>query len=408
MTTAVILAVRGTGEAALAKAIEAQADLVVARRCADLVEAVAAAAAGVGGVVVIHDQPRLDRAIVRSLTRHNVAVIGIPSGPDEAKRWLSLGVGTVTSVGAGVDEVVAAVMESISEPLDEPDSPSIHKERGGGTVVAVWGPTGAPGRTTLAVNLASEMTRLAGSVILLDADTYGGAVSQALGMLDEAPGIAAVARIALDGGPLSDAIRRHSLEVQPGLRVLSGMSQASRWRELPSAAVEPILAAVRFEAAVSIVDCGFGIEGGDSKSGGAGRDDATLSVLSGADLIVVIGSADPLGIQRLVRSLGDLADGPAGPIPRKVVVNRVRASVCGARPAQAVGDALARYAGVREAWAIPDDPKACDAATLAGQTLSERAPRSPVRKAVEALARTVWEEATAGRTEEAAAVLLGA
>ncbi|MCJ7827461.1 MAG: hypothetical protein MUP36_04415, partial [Demequinaceae bacterium] len=145
MKIAIIVAVRGPGEAELTKAIETHADLVVVRRCADLVEAVAAAAAGLGGVVVVSDQPRLDRAIVRSLTRHGVAIVGIPSGAEEAKRLLSLGVGTVTAVGASMEEVVTAVVDSVGESLETPDAPPEFNERGSGLVVAVWGPTGAPG-----------------------------------------------------------------------------------------------------------------------------------------------------------------------------------------------------------------------------------------------------------------------
>src|SRR4029079_11771197 len=43
-----------------------------------------------------------------------------------------------------------------------------------GSVVAVWGPTGAPGRTTVAVTLADELSRLGSSSLLVDADVCGG------------------------------------------------------------------------------------------------------------------------------------------------------------------------------------------------------------------------------------------
>ena len=42
-----------------------------------------------------------------------------------------------------------------------------------GTVVAVWGPTGAPGRTTVAITLADELARLGHETLLVDADVYG-------------------------------------------------------------------------------------------------------------------------------------------------------------------------------------------------------------------------------------------
>jgi Mrp family chromosome partitioning ATPase len=50
----------------------------------------------------------------------------------------------------------------------------------GGTrrvLAAVWGPKGGPGRTTVAVNLAFEAAATGGEVLLVDADTYGGAVA---------------------------------------------------------------------------------------------------------------------------------------------------------------------------------------------------------------------------------------
>ena len=72
-----------------------------------------------------------------------------------------------------------------------------------GSVVAVWGPTGAPGRTTVAVTLADELARLGSAALLVDADVYGGTVAAVLGLLDESPGLAAACRQA--GGERLDA-----------------------------------------------------------------------------------------------------------------------------------------------------------------------------------------------------------
>ena len=56
-----------------------------------------------------------------------------------------------------------------------------------------------PGRTTVAVDLAAELPPPGHATLLADADTYGGSVAQALGLLDEAPGLAAAARAADHG-----------------------------------------------------------------------------------------------------------------------------------------------------------------------------------------------------------------
>src|SRR6266511_2889737 len=79
-------------------------------------------------------------------------------------------------------------------------------------LVVVWGPKGAPGRTTVAVNLAFEALPFTGETLLVDADTYGGSISQTLGFLDEHPGLAWAARLAsrgeLDAPKLWQATRR--------------------------------------------------------------------------------------------------------------------------------------------------------------------------------------------------------
>ena len=93
------------------------------------------------------------------------------------------------------------------------------------------------------------------------------------------------------------------------------------------------------------------------------RNAATLSALNDADEIVVVGAGDPLGVQRLVRALGDLA--PIGLVGRTtVVVNQVRASVAGPRPGEAITAALDRYAGVSAPHLVPEDRPALDSALL--------------------------------------------
>jgi Flp pilus assembly CpaE family ATPase len=118
---------------------------------------------------------------------------------------------------------------------------------------------------------------------------------------------------------------------------------------------------------------------------------------------VVVGSSEPLGIQRLVQGLSDLASVPeASDARRVVVVNRVRASVAGASPERAVADALARYASVAETWTVPFDARALDAAALAGVALAETAPRSPARRAISELARHVVAVCSAERATTSA------
>jgi MinD-like ATPase involved in chromosome partitioning or flagellar assembly len=259
-----------------------------------------------------------------------------------------------------------------------------------GRVVAIWGPTGAPGRTTIAVTLASELAGLGIPTVLVDADTYGGSVAQALSFLDEAPGLAAAARAADQGTLDLPTLARLAPVASPGLRVLTGIPKAERWPEIRAAALERVRALCRSLGQVVVVDCGFSLEDDEELSYDTmapRRNAATLSTLALADEVVVVGGCDPVGLQRLVRGLQELGTLPT-PRPT-VVVNRVRSGAVGANPEQRVSEALSRFAGVNDVLFVPDDPTSLDAALLQGRSLAECAPQSPVRSAVRALGEKV-------------------
>jgi Flp pilus assembly CpaE family ATPase len=260
-----------------------------------------------------------------------------------------------------------------------------------GSVLAVWGPTGAPGRTTVAVTLADELARLGSSSLLVDADVYGGVVAAVLGLLDESPGFAAACRQAAASRLERETLADLCWAVTPTFRVLTGVPRAERWPELRATAVEPVLAAARGLAEFTVVDCGFCLESDEELSFDTmapRRNGATLAVLDAADVILAVGSADPIGVQRLVRALAELRDAEVG-APVWVVLNKVRRSVVPGDPATELRAALDRFAGRTPAALLPSDPAALDAALVAGQTLGEVRPASPLRQAVIALARSL-------------------
>lgn len=256
-------------------------------------------------------------------------------------------------------------------------------------VVAVWGPAGSPGRTTVAVNLAAELARLGRSVLLVDADTYGASVGQALALLDEAPGLAAATRLADTG----DLDLPHLAAVAPtgpaGVRVLTGLPRADRWSEIREDALREVLRVARLLVDVVVVDTGFCLEEDEELSydtRAPRRNVATTTSLREADDILVVGSADPVGLQRLVRGLDEIGAFTAAP---RVVVTKVRASAVGAGPDKRVTETLQRFAGVESPTLVPDDRNALDAAMLEGRALCEAAPGSGARRALATLAGEV-------------------
>ena len=395
-------------EAELVAALEsADLGIVVVRRCVDLADLLATAATGQARAALLSaDLRRLDRDALARLADTGVAVVGVvPQGDEQAERRLrQLGVVTVLPGGSEPAVLSEAVLSAVGRaegtdvtpagPGPGPDGPAAGtpadaaEEPALGALVAVWGPTGAPGRTTLAVGVAAELAVLARSTLLVDADVYGGVVAQVLGLLDEAPGLAAACRLANAGTLDAPSLAQLARRLTPELAVLTGIARADRWPELRPTALEGVLDLARRLAAVTVVDCAFALEQDEELAYDTlapRRNGATLTVLERADTVIAVGSADPVGLQRLVRGLGELKEALPDVQPR-VVVNRLRSTAVPGDAAAEVRSALARYAGVPEVALVPLDVPALDRALTAGRTLAESAPSSPARIAIRDLA----------------------
>ena len=219
-------------------------------------------------------------------------------------------------------------------------------------IIAVWGPTGAPGRTTVAINVAAELAELGNKVLLIDADTYGGAIAPLLGLVDEASGLAAVCRLAEQGTLASEDIQRLSQNVPARtgeLRVLSGIVKTDRWPELSAERIKRVLAVAREISDVIVVDVGFNLETDEEITSdlfAPRRNGATLAVLKEADSIIEVSGSDALGIARFIRAHDQLVEEFPESL-RIVVVNKVRSGFDAVGSASAAST-LSRYAGLHE------------------------------------------------------------
>lgn len=385
----------------------------IVRRCVDIVDLLAVAASGQGRAVLLAAElRRLDVDAIDRLRAAGLVAVGVTARNDDvsAERLRSLGIehivpadadaGVVATVlgqavreaSAGADPVGrhAFADPSFSLPIPPGTGPPVIPDdtTKRGSVIAVWGPTGAPGRTTVAVTLADELARFGANALVIDADVYGATVAAVLGLLDESPGIASACRQV--GGQRLDVAALAALcwQLAPRLRVLTGIPLASRWPELRPAALPAVLAAARELAEFTIVDCGFCLETDEELSFDTlapRRNGATLAVLDDADVVIAVGAADPIGMQRLVRGIADLRELDLA-APLWVVLNRVRAGVVPGDASVELSAALERFAGRTPAALLPADDRALDAALARGQFVSEASASSPFRRAVIELA----------------------
>jgi MinD-like ATPase involved in chromosome partitioning or flagellar assembly len=399
MTTPVLVALTGSAlESSVVMALKGseRAGVHIVRRCVDVADLVAAAATGRAvAALVAADLPHLDADVVAGLRASGVEPLGVVADDSAATatRLHKMGIAAVL-VGDGSSDLATEVVgclerRDLAAPVDGPaaSSPTADEDvpAGLGEVLAVWGPAGAPGRTTVAVGLASELAELGQPTLLVDADVYGGAVGQHLAMLDDVSGLLAAARNAKAGELDRSALAAHCRTVGR-TRVLTGLPRPDRWPELSPPAISAVLASARALCGYVVVDCGFSLESDEDlmfDTAAPRRNGATLCVLEQADRVLTVGSADPVGLSRLARGVVDLTAAVPGCRPT-VVVNRMRASL-GWSAAEATA-MIERFTGRSPGVVLPEDRAACDRALVHGKTLAEAAPASPLRTSLRDLA----------------------
>jgi Flp pilus assembly CpaE family ATPase len=413
MSTGLLTAGSGQGwENELVAALDRPGSpMTVLRRCVDIGDVLAIATTGQAAVAIVSaDLRRLDTEAVTRLRASGVAVVGVHPAADQRSRARleRIGITVLVPDDAGTDLVLEAANTAVTElaawheparglsdpqaalppagvsvDVEELDGPSQR-----GRVLAVWGPTGAPGRTTVATCLAVETAQLGMPTLLVDADVYGGGPASAFGLLDESPGLAGACRLAANGRLDLASLTALCWSLGDDLRLLTGIARADRWPEVRPSAIPGVLGVAREMAPLTIVDCGFAIEADEEISFDTmapRRNGATLAVLADADVLLAVGSCDPAGLERLIRGLAELAEALPEAAPR-VMLNRCRPSVGSTDEAEA---ALDRFAGVRVVSRLPEDRAATDRAWRRGVSLAEAAPRSPLRTAIREYARTL-------------------
>jgi Mrp family chromosome partitioning ATPase len=386
--------------------------LTVVRRCVDSVDMLGAAAADPTMPVVLSAVlPRLTADVVGRLGSR--VVVGVATDSLGRDRLERLGVPTVLlteptarATMQQVADVCRAQASMARGPVDESEAlvgsqaaapPDVSPAGGGtshrsapmtgpsgsGRLVAVWGPMGAPGRTTIAVGIAEALAERGARVCLIDADTYAPSVALALGLVEETSGLAAACRQAEAGVLTPTALATTCMSVGGGRgqwRILGGIGRVDRWVDVRPAALDRLWAAARQAFDVVVVDVGFCLEVDDSPGAwGRQRNAAAVSALSEADHLVAVGDDSGLGAARLLAAW-PIVEERSGALATTLVRNRStgrggdwRSAVRLTLPAHPIVD-------------VPDDPRAMRASWRRGRSLGEAARRSRARRAMGAIA----------------------
>ncbi|GAA1518053.1 MinD-like ATPase involved in chromosome partitioning or flagellar assembly [Agromyces terreus] len=378
----------------LADAVEA-GHVVVARAMvrAELIEALDVVAPDV--VLAGAGRAMLDAELLEACDLRGIRLVALAASDAERSHARAIGLHEVFDAGSAWADLEAAVSGGVTLPSRVSGEASRAGEHSNGAVIAVWGPGGAPGRTTIAVNLAAEIAAAGHRVALIDADPYGGAVAPTLGLLDEAPGFASACRLAgadaLDRAELERIAQRYS-SPRASFDVFTGLVGPNRWPELARDRVGTAIAKIREWVEYVVIDTGFSLEHDEeltSDQFAPRRNAATFTSLAKADHVVAVGLADPVGLSRLLRGHAELVDlVDADRI--SVVVNRVRTSALGIDAYGQVRQTMRRFSGLSEVTMLPHDGRATDAAILTARTLRDASPKSPLRAAVREFAHEAF------------------
>jgi energy-coupling factor transporter ATP-binding protein EcfA2 len=208
-------------------------------------------------------------------------------GPEDLSRWLA-------SL-AGVDDV--AVPASA------------------GQIIAVWGPAGSPGRSTLALCLAATLGRRDQRVMVVDGDSYAPSLAPMLGLHETQSGVQSLSRHARLETVEAKALEACAVHYPLGgksLSVVTGLNSPAHYVDCGSLAWSLALTTLRAAGHTLVVDLAAPLlKLPGEVIGGPMRNALTLATLDVADRVLAVANPTPLSILRLSRDwprLSELAD----------------------------------------------------------------------------------------------------
>ncbi|MDC4232684.1 AAA family ATPase [Actinomyces sp. B33] len=392
--------------------------LDVVRRCADLAEIRAAARSRIADLAVLDaTDPDLDPRVVEDLHRHGMRVVLVVPGT-AFERADRCGADARAAAGAP-DQVVESLLaivrsdagpassmrergahEGLPAPQDD-DAPTTDPFDEGGTIdeepsrepgrlIAVWGTSGAPGRSSIAVALADALSRHGGA-LLVDADTSNPSIAHMLGLDVDPSGLSALIRRASRAGVSGRDVGGVAVSAGEGLDVVTGLTTPHRWREAGPAGLVDVLDAARTASPWVVVDVaavGLDAVPDDLRHQGS-RDDLTAAVLRRATDVLCVVRGDAVGIHRLGHVRAWWSDYGSG-VDLKVVVNRVSTAGAGPRPLNAIQAALRPLLAGSAVRVVPEDPSVVRSC-LEAAPVTRSAPGSDAAAAVEEIARALVE-----------------
>jgi MinD superfamily P-loop ATPase len=246
-------------------------------------------------LVAGHRWPALTRALVVDVHAQGRAVVGVHDPEEVASRehLVALGVDVLVDSDAGPDAFVRAITGVAGLREDQLRTRLAAPAVRLGRLVTVGGSPGS-GRTEIAIELARAMTRRT-SVVLIDADDVAPAVAPRLQLPIEPNVRTAIDAVEHGRGELGRCVL---LQQNSGLRIVSGLPNASAWAQVrPS---EVLRVVERIGDGADVVADGAGMLDDLAASTGRGRFATGRALVAQSDVLIAVCEPSPHGIGRLL------------------------------------------------------------------------------------------------------------
>lgn len=359
-------------EVAAALSRSSRTELIL--RCLDRVELLAALRGADLDAIVFAGVPEwLDLATASEARARQIHLIGLTADPLEADAFTRVGV-EVADPGADIEDLLQR-----DAPAPVPHDAGTRSD---GKLVAVWGPKGAPGRSTIAIEVAWALSTSGTGAAIVDGDLSGGDIAQMLAVVDEIPTVVWASQVAAEGASeVGTTVSHFRRAGNLGPVVVPGVSRPELWGLVSPFGWNRFLDLMLEAFDHVVVDIGAGIDGDDSVE--EDRHSVAQRTLSKADHVLAVCRADPVGIKNFLwaaetlKSLVDIDD-------VLVIVNRVSG-----RDAAEIAYILKKHLGKRAFVSIPERGPDVRTAVARGLSVHEAVPASPLVTAAREIAAAV-------------------
>ncbi len=336
----------------------------IKRRCVDSVDLMSAIHLGLANKVVISAGfENLNSTTISGAKKLGCDVYGIYLENDIDSLEKLVGVGVKSNFAIDETDVEKSLKGLINLLLNVSEIDKFSNELEDLSqvpgLVCVWGTNGSPGRSSVAINLSFSLARKNFPTLLVDLDAIVPSLAPALGLVSEVPGVSSLVHDALKGRLSQESIEKNVIEVNPGLHVLTGISNPKRWPELRTEGLIQVLKLCSQMYANIICDLSAVLpESTDSSLNDVDifrRFDHIPKVLEISSRNIFVLSATPLSLIRASEALEALQEiNKSEPL---IILNKVNEINLGQKYESTVEAILGRWVNSGSIYRIPDRPE---------------------------------------------------